>query len=37
MPKHISLSDVVFNRVFVSSLFEFRFAIGIPIDVRPAE
>jgi hypothetical protein len=37
MPKHISLSDVVFNRVFVSSRFGFRFAIKILIGVRPAE
>jgi hypothetical protein len=37
MPKHISLSDVMFNRVFVSSRFGFRFAIGIPIGVRPTE
>jgi hypothetical protein len=28
MPKHISLSDVVFNRVFVSSPYDFRFAFG---------
>jgi hypothetical protein len=28
MPKHISLSDVVFNRVFASSRCEFRFAFG---------
>jgi hypothetical protein len=37
MPKHISLSDVVFNCVSVSSQFGFWFVIGIPIGVRPAE
>jgi hypothetical protein len=33
MLKHISLSDVVVSRVFVSSRFEFRFAIGFRLVV----
>jgi hypothetical protein len=33
MPKHISLSDVVVSRVFVSSRFGFRFAIGFRLVV----
>jgi hypothetical protein len=33
MLKHISLSDVVVSRVFVSSRFGFRFAIGFRLVV----
>jgi hypothetical protein len=33
MLKHISLSNVVVSRVFVSSRFEFRFAIGFRLVV----
>jgi hypothetical protein len=33
MLKHISLSDVVVNRVFVSSRLGFRFAIGVRLVV----